>query len=358
MLALYMVISSFCVVQVPSVGDITEQWAAGSAKIESYSLVVTLECTTMLMKNDDHDLVVLPSDKGVRLQPKISKIWRSNSKRKGEFGEGVSENKPEITMFYDGQTITARSIGSRTVNLYSGTPFFGSVEYEDYEALYRTVLGTSSRILMTKQRDSRLLAREGSLFIIETPASGLAAYGNLGWRIWLDPDKNFMPVRYTQWYKRGATIERDRDVEITLTEVAQGLWAPTHATIKVYAKGPDQHISGKVIALNTVDVSIKDSKFNCQVDEGVFDPKILPGDDVIDAIRNVSYKVGAANPDKYLDKIAVQAQSAANRLKVRQSTHPFEVPRDKVPFLSWSMLTLVVLATILTIYKIRRTRSR
>ena len=183
---------------------------------------------------------------------------------------------------------------------------FGATEYEDYEVTYRALLGSTSRIIESRRRACKLLPREGKLYVLDVPFAKdfHEAFFNYCWRVWLDPDKNFMPTRIEEWYdSQGTKIHADL-IENDLREVAPAVWAPISSTRKIY--GLSDPFTNECIGTSAIQVT-GNPVFNEAVDERSFVIDIPFGYRVFDQIRNIVYTKGSTDPDRYVAELTKNA---------------------------------------------------
>jgi len=175
--------------------------------------------------------------------------------------------------------------------------------------------GTITFFQTPKERDVRLLPREGNLYVIDVPvAAKPGPWWELAWGVWLDPARNFMPTKWTEWIVKSGRPLHNSDCTIELAEVAPGVWAPISANYSVYHKTVDMPIFGKKMGANHLKVDMAKSWFNIEVPEDRFVMKIPDGATVSDRIRNVVYTQGASDPDAYLAGLAKQGREAVTGL--------------------------------------------
>lgn len=318
------------------VEEAIDLWEAGADVITSYDLRVTLVAESYLDPDGGDALL----DRPWTLPPFYSRIYKMGEKRRGDFfgSGGDPAGAPGTTIVARNGVVQSDLRGH--VAVQDSINFFGSDEYEDYEALYRTVLGTTSRIDLTRRRGARLVPRDGRYVTFEVSASHEGDFGDAGWRIWLDPARNFLPARIEQWADEAGTAIKDREVEITLDEVAPGVWAPVRGVISIYYKTQGHRFFGKVTTRCTLVVDRNESRFNIDVPDEVFADQIEPGDTVNDQIRNIVYTAGRADPEQYLEQLAEQGGASVEQLLAsRLSDVPIEVPTRR-----WTAARVAVVA--------------
>jgi hypothetical protein len=304
------------------VAAVLDRWDAGSRLIESYDLTVDLEIRSYLYQKDGIERLTLP---GETYPPSFdhSHIFKKAGKRLGEFaGSGAGDYGTKL--LFDGQVSIAAEIARNVYSLRSGCQVFGNSYYEDYDVLYRTVLGSTDRIAMSRERQARLLPREGSIYVISVPPAKQGDFQTLSWKVWLDPAKNFLPSRWTETSIIDGREVRNRDCDVVLKEVAEGVWAPVEANMTVYNQNLQSPVFGKVIGHNMLKVNLEKSHFNVPIADEIFDVKIPDGATVVDNIRNVVYTKGSSDPDGYLDRLAARGR------KDRDAIPPTDGPPSQI----------------------------
>jgi hypothetical protein len=306
--------------QQSSAAELLDRWQTGVDMIRSYEVSTELEQYSYVTIEGGKSRLLRPDEK----YPPIlyrSRIWRSGSKRRGEFGLKDLDGPARSLMIINGDTRMHRmSDGEvRSVNIDSELIAFGANEYEDFEATYRTVLGTLDRIVLSRGRRTVVEPRDGRFYVIATPElfADPRGWGNVRWRVWLDPKCNYLPARIRQWFiSRGRTM-LDREIENELAEVEPGVWVPIRSTIQVYSKSQspaDALTSGKRIGVSHLRVVMERSRFNIDLPDDLFEQKIPVGAEVVDNIRKVAYTAGSTDPDKYLAHIAATGEKAVQLL--------------------------------------------
>lgn len=309
--------------------DVINLWEAGASLIDSYEIQQKLESQSYVSLDNDKKLTFRAPGSGGKILSRTARVWKMGQKRRGEFGLDLGTSLPELTIVFDGDRFSLRALRNSSVEIRAGLVSFGAVEYEDYETLYRTISGAVDRIAMTRGRKSVLLPKDGNLLVIESPPSGNSEYNNVGWKVWIDPSRNFLPVRISQWMITGERKILDRDIQIVLAEVAPGVWAPVRGNTTIYFKGSDPKHWGKVGQANMLYLDVDKCKFNNDVDPKLFASIIRDGDTVVDSIRNITYVQGSSDPEKHLKSLADQARTTTSKLRGRQGARPVIIPEEK-----------------------------
>ncbi len=295
-----------------SVAEVLDRWDAGSRLIESYDLTTKLVMDNYIVKENGVDRLKKPGESYPDLEFHAH-IFKDGPKRFGKFSpDGDGHFASEL--LYDGVMLTSAEKPQNQYNLQQGHGPFGSIEYEDYETIYRTVYGTADRVAMSKERQSRLLPREGNLYVVDVPTTTTGNFATSAWRVWLDPTRNFMPRRWSQWLIMAGERVRNLDCELDLAEVVPGVWAAVAARKSVYNKNKQSAVFGKIMGVDTMTVDMSKSRFNVPIAADVFSMKIPNGATVVDRTRNIVYTQGASDPDAYLSNLAAEGKKAVANL--------------------------------------------
>ena len=341
-----------------TVAEVLNRWETGADLIDSYDL--RLELTQRLLLEDGNGKKrLLPEKDAIKLPTLYSRIYRKEAKRRGEFqGDGHGHYGPPI--IWDGKLGSLFQPGRDAVNLTPHIISFGGSQYEDYEATYHMVGGTTDRIELSRQRESKLLPRDGRLFVLDVPTTSPGPFFySAHWRVWLDPDRNFMPVKLVQWLLKGAAEAHSLDIENELSEVAPGVWAPVSSLIRVFYKDEKSPFHGKNTFFCRLSVIKDQSRFNVDVADSLFEIRIPNGMTVIDRARNAVYTQGSDNADDYLRQLAKDETKKLAGLSPEDRSPPATifVPSDDRRIWYWSVLFgIAVLVLAGAIYAARRKR--
>jgi hypothetical protein len=337
--------------QSPSVADILESWEEGCKTITSYNL--TIESTNYSYVNVDAkgNAAIIPDVSNVQPRRSESKLYRSNEMRKCEFqmGNGGDMNTTII------QT-TNRSLvlnrQAKKATIKHSILSFGRTENDDYEATYRTILGSIDRIAISRLRECRLLPRQGGLFVLDVPFAKEknSAFFNFCWQVSLDPDRNFMPVRIVSWYDQNGNKQLSSTTDNILKEVVPGVWMPEVSTTKLYYKGePTDPMVGKLIGTDIIKI-LELISVNEAIDPNQFKVDIPNGFTVTDETRNITYVEGSSDPDRYLAQLAKDTSEGLKNLPKTERGMPKLII---IPDSWWSrhryqIYGLVVICSIVT----------
>ena len=138
-----------------SAAEVIDRWEAGVKLVESYDLRIEAAGTTFNYNKDGVSKILTKSEAP---PPSIShsRIYRSNDKRRGEFG-GDGDVHYRTTMIYAGREWFVFSNTGEQVVIKKSIEVFGSNEYEDYESIDRTMFGDGDRIAISRTHQPRLM---------------------------------------------------------------------------------------------------------------------------------------------------------------------------------------------------------
>ena len=296
-----------------TVKQVLDRWEAGANLIDSYELWIELRTESFIIGQGGEYRLKRPDEPRSPILA-YSHVFRSGSQRSGEYA--TSRDGPySRKMVYDGTMLTSGSAERNTYDLQRNYFFFGTTQLEDYESLYRGMVGSVDRITRSRDRSARLLPRDGDLYVVDVPdAKTPGPWFELAWKVWLDPARNFLPVKMAESIVKQGRSLHDSDTTIELAEVEPGVWAPVAAHFVAYGKMVDSPLFGKVVGEDFLKVDRDRSRFNIAVPASQFVMTIPNGATVTDESRNVVYTQGASDPDAYLAKLADQGRQAAATL--------------------------------------------
>lgn len=335
-----------------TVGQVLDRWEAGVELVVSYDLTVALRDSTFL-KNENGKVTL--TKEAFQFDPSFSRIYRKGVKRRGEFVRN-EQGQYGITLIWDGSR--GYSFQSRLVSVAPFISNFGNDENEDYEIFWRTFRGTIDRIPVSRRRKSKLLPREGRLYVVDVPDATThddPHYIGLRWRVWLDPDKNFLPVKIQEWIVKDGGDLHNLDTENELREVLPGVWAPVRITIRVFHKDKKSPLFGECMGISVLSVDMDQSKFNVDLPDDLFEAKIPTGTTVVDRGRNVVYAAGSENADAYLAQLAQDEKAKLKKLTPVERTPPQMVfiPDDDWPRWAKPLLIGAGVALFAIVFAIR-----
>ncbi len=380
-LFLYVPSGSASVGEEISAEELLTLWEQGVSLVSSYDVWIVYSCFSTyhydqkLGKFVEHG----PAEPPIR-SVYYSHVIRSGAKRFGEFQNGGNfedlehpdaKFKKETNKFvnFDG-AIAASTQGSRKAfTISDNVLIFSGVQQEDYEVCYRTRMGAFDRIPISREREVKVLDREGGLYVIDVqPATGKSVnFANHGWKVWLDPNRNFMPARIYEYVDiTGFGVVGNVERSNVLSEVSPGIWAVTASHVVIYSKNPGEPSFGKPGDWAELVVDLKKSRFMCDIPETTFKVDIPEGAYVQDRIRGISYTQGSIDPDHFLSHLAevakrVKAYSVSVPGKSGVSHRHIIIADESTPW--WKRLLYIVVPACLTAFALgyfwkRRTRER
>jgi hypothetical protein len=160
--------------------------------------------------------------------------------------------------------------------------------YEYYRASCAN--GSDMIDVLRKRRGTVVERADDQVIVVYTPAPQ-----PFGYRVWLDPAKNFQPIRIHRILDLGGTLITDFEQENTLGEVAPGVWAPLKVVVSFYAQDKSSATAArrpKSVAVVTMNPNF--SRFNVPIDESLFQLPVPPGYQVGDDVCHRVYEFGKA----------------------------------------------------------------
>lgn len=340
--------------------DVLDRWQAGVDLITSYDLTIELRDQGFVIRENNKERI-FRNDETIATDTYRSRIRRQGRQWRGEFGDEYKTPNSGTLMILNGdcRIFNWSKTDQHRVSIDKRVFTFGSIEYQDYEATFRTVMGMIDRISLSKARRSTLAPREGRFYVIETPVAEDGDWMTAKWKIWLDPNANFMPVKIRQWFVKSRTM-LDREIENELAEVAPGVWAPIRSMIRLYSKDENSAVFGKCIGIDEITVVRNQSQFNIALSDDLFVQEIPVGSQVVDSIRNITYTEGATNPEAYLAHLAKSGEKAVE-LVTSRGERIIEIPdppKSRWHWLVYALPTVALLLVVITLSTYYRKRPR
>jgi hypothetical protein len=345
--------------------------------IESYDLTMTTSSGLLLEKPNQHDkshdhtnkkqadstpsewTPVDPNQVHIKTI-RISHQYCNREKFRNDLRKqnGVEISEKADTQIWDGGVDRRLDFGRRTGRIISmsrtQSGFFGVCFldlFRDFDGNY-----TYARFIRDRMENASV-EKEGDLIVLATRSNPTATIrGNpFGVRLFLDPDRGFMPTRIDLTYGDDPIPQSRYTNE--LAEVLPGLWAPIRSRVSVFVRDKNSKYYGQELGYLLAEVDQSRSQFNGDIDPSVFDLTFPAGVMVHDEIRNTSYRAGAEKLDSYLDQLATQGRLSVDQLqakhpRLRSGTVISESSGRKI--LIGVNLTLFAAVMVITVLRARR----
>lgn len=249
----------------PSEEELLAAWARGCQALPSYDVYLVGEHRVLLAPERNGQWKPL---KEPVVSKSVSRQVRSSGKRRIEWQ--VVGNPTNTVAVWDGEALrTLRSepsVSQLTIEAISTSP----LPAIDYEAFYRSLRPEVEDLIevMRVRPGTKVEGRQGEEYILYTPAGvGPFNMSSLGFRVWLDSTKNFMPTRIQHFSLSNSDKETlVAQIDNTLEEVQPGVWAPVKSVMCHFAPGSPPRKGQEV----TVAVDLQRSKFSLQVPDSMF----------------------------------------------------------------------------------------
>ena len=162
-----------------------------------------------------------------------------------------------------------------------------------YGELYRNAFDNTTfatlfleRKNLKQDQDVRALPN----YVIETvPGDGTPFQGN-GWRLWLNPNNGYLPVRSDKFLQTMDRIVTSMDVT-EFKRIAGGVEVPIKATIKQFDASRFSETLGEVAEVYEYEVDVAKSRWNFEPDADTFEVRLPNGTRVEDSINRKIYVV-------------------------------------------------------------------
>jgi protocatechuate 3,4-dioxygenase beta subunit len=252
--------------------DLLKAWETGANKLKSYDVYLAAERKTYLDPSQDWKPLAAPSTSHESLRH----VFSSGRLRFEPGVERPGQKAGGEVVIWDGKRalVDHRALGGdgpeavHAVNtLREAIP--GAL---DYEGLYRTVDTVSLIGILRKRPWTRLETKEGDQYVLFTPTTFGKSYeySPFGFRVWLNSRCDFLPTKIQFLYPAGDEDLLYGELEMTLKEVAAGIWAPVKA-IRRHYPSKVQAVSPPVMSAEaTITVDVKSSRFNVEIPDSMF----------------------------------------------------------------------------------------
>lgn len=342
-----------------TVDDVLAAWEAGCETIHSYDVVVETRRDSYLTKTPDGGRALLEDP---RVEHGKSRQVRREAERRIESIDPES-GQSMTTLVWDGTILNAYSEGAKQLEIRQDIVTIATtIEEDDYEIIYRNAGHELDRIQLMRERvDTKLLPSDGSGHIIlETRPKPQDNYSPFGWRVWLDQDRNFMPVKILHFIDHGEELSDFRIWENTLKEVSPGVWAPVRSKMTTFY-GTDQEspVYGQRTAVCELTIDEDASSFNMPVSDDEFKLDVPVGTEVFDRVVGTHYFHGTDDASNDIKEIVAQGRLAVDDLQRREGeiaavAAESDSGPDKRQMLLMVNVVVVVLALAFLVLRQRR----
>lgn len=143
-------------------------------------------------------------------------------------------------------------------------------------------------------------------------------------RFWLDPSKDFLPVRMVR-FRYDSTIREQYDIsEYTNVE---GVWLPVKGIRQGYTRGKDgQNVLGNTL---TMEVDVSSIKINRGIPDDRFKLTFPQGTQVVDRIAGVAYIVGEGSMEAVAKMQDIMAEALFSNKNVQLRPPKVTTKRDQ-----------------------------
>ncbi|MEX1232270.1 MAG: hypothetical protein WEB58_18640 [Planctomycetaceae bacterium] len=273
----------------PSVEELLKYWDQGCQAIHSYDVFVDMHQETYLDVGNGYKL----REKPLKSHSASHQIL-SGEKRRIETDIEVPRQTAPSVVIWDGKLSKTYNSQAKQLRLEPTLNYMGV--YIDYEGLYRNLTGTMSFMDALRQRPELIVeGKEKSSFILYTPPIlGNYEFSPFGFRVWLDSDKNFMPVRIQRLLDISGEEIISSQNDTTVKQIEPGVWAPVESINLAFPPVPRRELPVVKPQRTVETVDLNRSRFNIDVSDSAFALEIPSGTKVYDKISNTHYVFGSA----------------------------------------------------------------
>ena len=294
----------------PALKEALEGFERTRQAIASYdvrlSVTVTFPMKTILVKKEKIDPrrpnVVeeyqwRPLDPGVEpttTESTFRQVRSRDGKRRVET-DRQRDGRHDISVAVDdGQVVRIRNSDKEgTTRTSIG---FRLPEPEEYRYYLGDLMATVPiRALMTERPGTRLIEEkmpDPNLVGIELPAGQGRSLRQFGFGVWLDRRHGFMPAKIETYFLQDQQLVLSSRLLVRkFHEPQPGVWVPIEMTQTNFNKQPGEYL-GRAVNLYRAEVDVDKSRWNGELDPGVFLLPFAAGTHVMDFVNNLDITAG------------------------------------------------------------------
>lgn len=223
---------------------------------------------------------------------------------------------------------------------------------------------TYVQLIKSRPRASIKLTNQDDFLVLDAPPQTVnqsKVNDDLGLKLYLDISRGLQPARIELYFhgknKRGTWVAYEND----LSEITPGLWLPKRSVKRVYNIASDSPSFALEVGRETAVLDLQRSRFNCDLDDAIFQLSFAPGTQVSDLAKHTFYTIGSKDQKTYLDRLAAEGRLGVEEL-ARQEAHyhntrAVTLPIWKTVLLYFALGVIAFLAVFLfwRITRLRRT---
>lgn len=150
-----------------------------------------------------------------------------------------------------------------------------------WQALFREFFPNHSYASLMRQREGTTVSKQDDKIVLFAPTAqrpGLD-YGNIAFRLVLDPDQGLMPIRVEQLLEVNGELKPWTVYTNSLKELKPGVWAPASSQCVIYDVNKPSGTA--VLAQTDVILNLAESKFNTPIDTSTFEIGEFPNGTIV-----------------------------------------------------------------------------
>jgi beta-lactamase regulating signal transducer with metallopeptidase domain len=294
----------------PQLAAVLDAWDRGSGRLDSYDLYLTMELQGFLDQGKAN-WPLLPKPSVTR---KLFHDVRAGVKMRIEDGVGEPGQKPTgSTSVWDGELAKIYNPSVKQLLIHDRPSYLPW----DYAQLYSNFAASKMTQVLRARPHTVVERMDGAHVVVFTPTAMGHNWSPFGYRIWLDPKRNFLPTKIQRLLDVEGTVINDLEIDNTLEEISPGVWAPVTAVESFYPQTKESGTSARRLATRAVtSVNRKYSRFNVPFDGSVFKLDVPIDTTVYDQIVDANYQFGKAEkPLEQISQWAFEGKLTAKELK-------------------------------------------
>jgi len=269
----------------PQLAAVLDAWDRGRQRLKSYDLYLKSDIKTLgNMGQEGWPPLPKPS-----FGHRSSHEMRADVKLRVEDGVETLGQKPSGNVsVWDGELAKQYVADSKQFQIAPDPGHFPA----GYELSFSGCANGRDMIKVLRKRSETIIEQaDDDHIVVFTPARL-----PFGYRIWLDPKKNFLPIKIDRLLEVDGTIVVDLEQVSTLEEILPRVWAPLKFVESFHPQTKESATRERRLVLEAVTtVNRERSRFNVPIDESLFQLEVPIGTTVYDTICHTSYEFGKAN---------------------------------------------------------------
>lgn len=247
----------------PQLSAVLDAWERGRAQLKSYDVYLKFDFENYGNMGKEG----WPRSPKPSFARNFSHDVRAGAKLRVEQGvEKPGQKATGDVSVWDGALAKYSIAGGKEFGVEDGKSHFPAGG-AGYEYCGTSCANGSDMIAVLRNRKGTIVEQaDDSRLVLFTPASM-----PFGYRIWLDPKKNFLPTRIDRLLGVDGSVIVDLEQDNTLEEVSHGVWAPVKFVVSFHPQTKESATKApRLVARQVITVNRQYSRFNVPIADSDF----------------------------------------------------------------------------------------